>query len=163
MNLLKKLTSKKTVKENYFNFYLNDQISNLKLHILDLSNCRRKDQKNLRIEKVKQIFRLLDNIESLYLAYLKELANIKAIKQNNLAITEDTEEKIIFMTEKKKSLRQEFEKIYINFKHTAIHLEDIPMNNMLKRMRKAFNFESKQTHINTIGTRTIVYNSNLFT
>ena len=58
------------------------------------------------------------------------------------------------MTEKKKSLRQEFEKIYINFKHTAIHLEDIPMNNILKRMRKAFKFESKQTHINTIGTST---------
>ena len=75
----------------------------------------------------------------------KYLLRFKAQKENSLTILDDTKEKILFMTEKKKSLRLTFERIYVNFKNMAVHLQDIPMSQILNRMREAFDFDGKKS------------------
>lgn len=148
MNLLQKLTSykKENKIDNYFDFFLNSQIKNLKNHIHDLSQLRRKDQKKLREEKVKLIFKELYQIEPLYNAFNKDLSNFIKMKNENISTYPDINEKIFLMSEKKKSLHNEFEKIYINFKHMAIHMEDIPFNEIKKKMLKAFKLDGKPYH-----------------
>ena len=47
------------------------------------------------------------------------------------------------MLEKKKSLRKDFEKIYINFKRTAPGMSDVPMKKILKMMYLAFDFNGQ--------------------
>lgn len=158
MNLLKKLTltKKEQKKENYFNFYLNSQISNLKNLIKDLSSLRRRDQKALRENKVYEILKELNNISYLYNGFLKDLSKFELMKKNNSSrfISPDCEEKIVLMNEKKKSLRQDFESVYISFKRTAMGLEDVPMKEILNRMREVFDFDG------TSYTENKIYDNN---
>lgn len=148
MNLLQRLTSHKKENkiDNYFDFFLNSQIENLKNHIYDLSQLRRKDQKKLREEKIRLIFKELHQIESLYNAFNQDLSHFKKMKNENVTTHLDINEKIFLMSEKKKSLHNEFEKIYINFKHTAIHMEDVPFNEIKKKMLTAFKLDGKPNH-----------------
>ena len=75
MNLLNKLSNKKKSEkiENYFDFYLNSQISNMKILISNLSTLRRRDQKRLRIETIRLILIELDRIDYLYCAFIFDL------------------------------------------------------------------------------------------
>lgn len=147
MNLLKKLTQtkKEQKKDNYFDFFLNSQISNLKSLISDLSTLRRNDQTKLREQKVYQILKELKDISDLYGTFIFCLKNYENQEKHgpidNLA---ELEEKILFMQEKKKSLRKDFESVYKNFKRTAMGLEDIPMKSILKKMYTAFDFDGKK-------------------
>ena len=141
MSLIKKLTSKKKEekRENYFNFFLNEQNSELKKLIKELSIFRRRDQKKHREKVINLILKKLTEIENLYKGFLGDLSNLN---QKNTK-TKNSGEVAEFMDEKKKSLRCEFESIYINFKKTAMGLEDVPMKMILKKMQSAFNFDGK--------------------
>ena len=143
MNLLKRLSDKKKTEkiENYFDFYLNSQISTLNKLITNLSTLRRKDQKMLRTETIQAIIKELEHIDTLYSAFLQDLNKIKT------NFTNDNAEKIFLMEQKKKSLRQDFEAVYSAFKRTAIGLEDIPMKSVLKKMLIAFKFVEPQNQL----------------
>ena len=145
MSLIKKLTNKikENKNENYMDFFLNDQIKNLKLSIKNLSTTRRQDQKKDRDKIVALILKQLDEIKNLYKGFLRDLNNLN--QRENMSV--NTIETMNLMTEKKKSLRKDFERIYINFKKTAMGLEDVPMKMILKRMREAFNFNTQQMEI----------------
>ncbi len=145
MSLLQKITARKTEDktDNYFDFYLKAQITNLKNQIYDLSLLRRKDQKNLRIEKAEFILKELSDIEKLYISFNRDLLKFKILQNKKIEQSEDLEERIFLMTEKKQSLRKEFEKIYINFKHMATGFDDIPTKTILSKMRKTFDFDNK--------------------
>ena len=146
MNLLTKLTIRKKEKdkENYFDFYLNAELRNLKHYIYELSTLRRKDQKYLREEISNKIIKELNKISKLYAGFIEDLKKFKNTK-NNISKDElkDFEERLELMLEKKKSLRKDFEKIYINFKRTALGMSDVPMKKILKMMYLAFDFNSQ--------------------
>ena len=142
MGLIKNLAIKfkEEKKENYVNFFLNEQTKDLKLLIKELSSLRRRDQKKSRENKVYLILKKLSEIDRLYSGFIRDLNNLKTKANNN----EKTHELLIFMIEKRKSLRKEFESIYINFKHTAMGLEDVPMKNILKKMQSCFGFDGEK-------------------
>lgn len=49
-----------------------------------------------------------------------------------------------YMFDKKRKYRNEFEKIYKNFKHIAQRYDNIALNSVLKKMNKAFDFDSSK-------------------
>jgi len=145
MNLLKNLTLKKVKekKDNYFDFYLNSEIKELKNLISELSTVRRQNQRDLREKINSSIMKELSEIEYKYNGFLRDLNNHKL----KPIISSDNLEQIELMEEKKKSLRRDFESIYINFKRTAMSFEDIPMKMILKRMREVFDFNTQHMKI----------------
>ena len=140
MNLLNKLSNKKKSEkiENYFDFYLNSQISNMKILISNLSTLRRRDQKRLRIETIRLILIELDRIDYLYCAFINDLNKSKINNPSN-------QTQIFLMEQKKKSLRQDFESLYKSFKRTALGLEDIPMKSILRKMLLVFQFNEQKS------------------
>ncbi len=142
MSLIKKLTTKikGEKKENYFDFFLNAQNAELKLLINELSTLRRRDQKKSREDIVALILKKLSEIDRLYSGFLRDLNNLKLRTNKN----EKSDEVLNLMIDKRKSLRKDFENIYINFKRTAMGFEDIPMKTILKKMQSAFDFDGEK-------------------
>lgn len=151
MGLLKKLSKKLKNKELPENVYYQDllhyhstinEINSINEKILLLKNLRRKDQENSRRIAYHRIEVSLEVIKEEYKFFCNKITSLKLEKRLTYDKTKLNEE-IIFLEQKKKELRKEFESIYRNFRNvaTGLRYKDIPMNNILAEMRRSFKFE----------------------
>lgn len=119
-----------------------------------LKNYRRKDERKLRELICDDIIEKLNAIKLTLSEFAKEYKEIEKInisynsytpaKFGDICLATDVEMKMGDLKEKKKQMRAEFEKIYINFRKIAKGLENIPMNYMLTLMRESFNFDNSK-------------------
>lgn len=157
MRLFEKMT--KILRENdlakSYAEYVIDDYKSLEVKLnkwrevsLTLSKTRRKNQVNERKELVEHLFRILDYFESSYTTYIYDLYDLCHYLKNNPSInpTKKASNKILLAINTKQQLRKEFETIYTTFKNMAKKLDDIPMKEILKRMREVFDFNSTKTN-----------------
>ena len=113
-----------------------------------LSQTRRKNQADERKELVEHLFRILDYFETSYTTYLYDLYDLCCYLKNNPNInpTKKVSNKLLLAINTKMQLRKELETIYRNFKSMAKKLDDIPLKEILKRMREVFDFNSTKTN-----------------
>ncbi len=142
MNLLNKLFKKKKEENalyNSYNFYLNREISQLNDMICSLPTYVKTHSEFDNAHLSYQILNLIERIGVSYKAYLKEVVMAKRMYDQHP--TERIKETLDMMKEKKKSLRADFERLYKNFQRNVPKTKEIPMNMILKAMRKNFDFD----------------------
>ena len=122
------------------------RINKTKEILTRLSNTRRKNQKEEREDIINSLFTILSYTESKYEDYLFELYDLCTLLLDNpdMNITAKNRKQLIFAINTKIQIRKDFETIYKNFKNMAKGFDDIPMKEILKRMREVFKFDGTQ-------------------
>lgn len=108
-----------------------------------LSITRKKSETKNREELVCHLFRILDYIESSLDTYDYDYVDLcQLIKINpEMNLTTKINKQVSYALSTKSELKKQFEIIYKNFQNMAKKFDDIPMKEILKRMRKVFGFE----------------------
>ena len=122
------------------------RIERLRELISELSQTRRKNQANERLEIVEAIFRILDYIDDEHFEYLYDLNELCFLleRKPNICLSQKNATTLNLLLASKIEIRKEFEKLYVNFKKLAKNFDDVPMKSILSRMRETFDFDSKQ-------------------
>ena len=118
----------------------------LKEILTQLSFARRKNQKEEREDIINSLFSILTYTESKYEEYLFELYDLCTLLLDNpeMNLTPKNSRQLKFAINTKIELRKEFEIIYRNFKNMAKKFDDIPMKEILKKMREVFGLDGKK-------------------
>lgn len=148
---MNKILKDNSLAESYADCVIDDyksmqiKINKLKEVMTKLSQARRKDQANNRIELVKSLYRTLSYIENGFDEFEYNYIDLchLIILHENMKLTPKINTKVSFAVNTKNELRKEFETIYRNFKSMAKKLEDIPMKEILSRMRIVFNISNR--------------------
>ena len=152
MNLIKKISKilkDNSLAESYSKYVIDDfksmkiKINKLKEVMIQLSQTRRKNQANERHELVEQLFRMLRYIEISWDTYEYDFIDLNHLLKlhENMNLTTKINEQVSYALNTKNELKKEFETIYKNFQNMAKKLDDIPMKEVLKRMREVFGFD----------------------
>jgi len=159
MGLIKRITDKAKFNElisfdaeDVFIDYesLKVRINVLKEVMSTLSKTRRKNQANERLELIDDIFRVLDFIDVSYDEYLYDLNTLCGLleKHPNIYLTPKVSRKVSFVIKSRIEIRKEFEAIYSHFKKLAKGYNDVPMKEILTKMREVFDLDSKRQNEN---------------
>ena len=126
--------------------------------LIELRDCRRKNQIEERKELCDRIVYHLTAINHNLNAFAREYKKIQHANEcynsipphiADICLAYNIEVKMNIINENKQHLRAEFERIYTHFKKTAkglktsTGLKDIPMNYILNLMRKYFDFNNQ--------------------
>jgi len=124
------------------------KINKFKEVMSTLNNTRRKNQSNERKELVEHLLRLLKYIEMGLDTYTYDLVDLCVYVKNNhdMRPTSKTSAQLEYALNTKVELTKEFETLYTNFKNMAKKLDNIPLNEMLTKMRNIFDFSKKFSH-----------------
>lgn len=152
MRLLEKRI--KTIKHNKTISYYTDcvfhehnsmrvRIKKLKEIIAELSETRKTSQTHERIVLCDRIMKTLKIIEDKYELYMLEYYDLdKYLKESSdLQTKNKIIEKANLALHTKVEIREDFETIYRNFKNMAKRLNNIPMEEILTRIREVFEKE----------------------
>lgn len=119
------------------------KINKLREIMFNLSQARRKNQADERIEYVNHINRLLNYIDSNLDTFIFDYADLKKfINYNQEAkFTNKTKEQINQALSTKNMIRKELEIIIKNFKNMSKKLDNIPTKEIIKRINEILLFE----------------------
>ena len=165
MRLFEKM-NKNSIQNNrlsvYVDYVISDykfvmvRVNKLKEIITELSHTRKSSQAQERENLCNSLLTILDMVSDKYYCYLFDLSDLVFFLLNNqdMQAEKRVSQKAMEALDSKKLLRNEFETIYRNFKSMAKKLDNVPMNQILKAMREAFDFEGKTFRSEALYTET---------
>lgn len=135
------------------------KINKFKEVMENLSHSRRKDQAEERENFVEHLFRILSYIDNSFDFYFYDLFDLIKLLENHpeLKLNKKTNQQVSYALSTKGLIRKEYETIYHNFKNMAKKLDNIPMKEMLKKMREVFERDENSRKLRTFRNIRISY------
>lgn len=123
---------------------LNIGMKKLKKTIAKLSETRKTNESAERVNLSNSVLKSLNIVERKYEMYLLDFYDLKKILNSNVSTNKKIINKVQSAMHTKVEIRKDFETVYRNFKSMAKKLEDVPMKEILSKMREVFIFDAEE-------------------